>query len=655
MKTKSLIAFILILTLLVTCFGGITMVSAEVEGDFEYTIEGEGAVLTKYKGSAKTVNIPATLGGKSVVTIDDQAFFQQNVTSVTMPDTVTALIGRTFGYSTLKTITLSKNLVEIEDGAFVGCESLTAISLPDSVTTIGNNAFRGCINLTSANLPANLTELGKNAFEGCEKLASVMTIPAGITVIPDSCFYDCKKIPQVNFHNDVEAIGQYAFKGCNSIISLILPQNINDLGYGCFNGCSGLEELTITSEYEAGFLSDPFDNCKNLKTVNISENVDTITQGMVSFGAGSVETVNIAEGVTKIDDSAFLNYAKMTSITLPDTLTEIGNRAFGGCSELATITIPTSVTTIEDDAFADTRLYKTAANWEDNVLYIGDCLIAVDEDFKGDLVVKDGTRLIAEGAFNFRTELTGVRLPASIKVIGDKAFNDYNYNLDTFIYDGTKEDWKNVIVGVDNDKLTDLPPIYVMGGSYGDVNEDGKVDASDALEILKSVVGKIKLTHRQAIVADVDLSGKEDAADALQVLKKVVGKVKLFPAEVPGLRMNTNYETVCFHEDVQGRVNVTQLKFVSENEVVFSVIGYDSDENLACDDAIVIDGVTYYAVTGMGGLCYYTVDKNDIVVTEDEVFTTELLQLKLQENGDLLCVSSNIEEVPLNSLFQLVR
>ena len=65
----------------------------------------------------------------------------------------------------------------------------------------------------------------------------------------------------------------------------------------------------------------------------------------------------------------------------------------------------------------------------------------------------------------------------------------------------------------------------------GDVNLDGSVSAADALEVLKSVVGKVTLTEEQTKVADVDGNGKADAADALTILKKVVGKIDKFPVE----------------------------------------------------------------------------------------------------------------------------
>ncbi len=66
---------------------------------------------------------------------------------------------------------------------------------------------------------------------------------------------------------------------------------------------------------------------------------------------------------------------------------------------------------------------------------------------------------------------------------------------------------------------------------YGDVDENGKVEATDALEVLKSVVGKVTLTDQQLKAADTDGNGKADATDALNILKKVVGKIDKFAVE----------------------------------------------------------------------------------------------------------------------------
>jgi len=65
----------------------------------------------------------------------------------------------------------------------------------------------------------------------------------------------------------------------------------------------------------------------------------------------------------------------------------------------------------------------------------------------------------------------------------------------------------------------------------GDLNNDGDVDAGDALLILRSSVGLIKLSEAQAYVADVNGDGDIDAGDAVMILRYDAGLIDSFPAE----------------------------------------------------------------------------------------------------------------------------
>ena len=64
---------------------------------------------------------------------------------------------------------------------------------------------------------------------------------------------------------------------------------------------------------------------------------------------------------------------------------------------------------------------------------------------------------------------------------------------------------------------------------YGDLNGDEKVDAKDALLILKYTVGKAELTEEQLLLADVYQNEKVDAKDALYVLRYSVQKEESLP------------------------------------------------------------------------------------------------------------------------------
>ena len=67
---------------------------------------------------------------------------------------------------------------------------------------------------------------------------------------------------------------------------------------------------------------------------------------------------------------------------------------------------------------------------------------------------------------------------------------------------------------------------------YGDVNLDQAIDASDALAILKTAVGKTALNVLQAAVADVNRADGINAIDALLVLQFAVKKISALPAGV---------------------------------------------------------------------------------------------------------------------------
>ena len=67
--------------------------------------------------------------------------------------------------------------------------------------------------------------------------------------------------------------------------------------------------------------------------------------------------------------------------------------------------------------------------------------------------------------------------------------------------------------------------------TYGDVNDDGKIDASDALEALQHSVELKKLEGDAFTAADVTNDGTVDATDALNILQYSVELIDHFPVE----------------------------------------------------------------------------------------------------------------------------
>lgn len=102
--------------------------------------------------------------------------------------------------------------------------------------------------------------------------------------------------------------------------------------------------------------------------------------------------------VTGITDS-YNNDDEVIKVIVPENILRLGEWAFLGCSNLNQIKLHNKIQLIGEQAFEGTAYYKDQDNWEDGVLYIGDCLIKANPDEISDTyVVRNGTRLIADGA-----------------------------------------------------------------------------------------------------------------------------------------------------------------------------------------------------------------------------------------------------------------
>ena len=110
-------------------------------------------------------------------------------------------------------------------------------------------------------------------------------------------------------------------------------------------------------------------------------------------------------------------------------------------------------------------------------------------------------------------------------------------------------DEKKVVVGRDQSALyhadgsyeiLDYPTAYINNPyrhskrtltAYGDVDNNGAVDAADALAVLQASVALRSLGGAELTAADVDNNGQTDAADALCILQHSVGLIREFPVE----------------------------------------------------------------------------------------------------------------------------
>lgn len=157
---------------------------------------------------------------------------------------------------------------------------------------------------------------------------------------------------------------------------------------------------------------------------NVSWSFDSETGTLVLSGKGATDSYSSVIGdFTSVEDiSPFYKNSDIKKVVVEDGITTIGSALFYSCENLAEIVIPDSVVSIGGDILLDTAIYKDADNWDGEVLYCGNSIIAADKDIQGEYKIKDNTKLIADDAFSGCTGLTAVKFNSDIKYLGFDAF-----------------------------------------------------------------------------------------------------------------------------------------------------------------------------------------------------------------------------------------
>ena len=123
---------------------------------FEWQIdESGGVIITAFVGRGGSVEIPAEIEGLAVTAIGAVAFWDRQLTRVTIPDGVTSIGHSAFMHNRMTSIIIPENVTYIGERA-VALTQLTSVSIPESITVIEDGLFRNN-HLTSVNIPSNIT------------------------------------------------------------------------------------------------------------------------------------------------------------------------------------------------------------------------------------------------------------------------------------------------------------------------------------------------------------------------------------------------------------------------------------------------------------------------------------------------------------------
>lgn len=126
--------------------------------------------------------------------------------------------------------------------SYYGFKSI--VHIPEGVEVIGNRAFYGQYEIEEISLPSSLVTIGDYAFAACT--FESITIPDGVKYIGNGAFYRCDKIKDLILPNSIISIGNYAFSRCDSLFSIVIPQNVVNIGYNPFYNWNINNKLSVT-------------------------------------------------------------------------------------------------------------------------------------------------------------------------------------------------------------------------------------------------------------------------------------------------------------------------------------------------------------------------------------------------------------------------
>lgn len=183
-------------------------------------------------------------------------------------------------------------------------------------------------------------------------------------------------IPQINTFNDEKFVVSknqlIRYTGEDNIV--VIPEGIEDIGKGCFEGNLNLEKITLPNSLKI------------------------------------------------ISRNAFLGCANLNEIVFGENLSDIGAKAFMDCSMLKTLDIPSKLCSLGKNILTGTGVFNDKKNWYNGMLVIDNCVFEVDKDIEGTCIIPDECSTIAQYAFKDCEKIESVYMPDSVITIGKHAF-----------------------------------------------------------------------------------------------------------------------------------------------------------------------------------------------------------------------------------------
>ena len=493
-----------------------------------------------------------------LTSIGHDAFARSGLKNVVVPNSVTSMGSEAFYYCTqLQYAVLSDHITSINQRVFQGCTSLTGVAIPSSVTYIDAEAFKDCPSLSRVVIPQNVTFIQMDAFAGTTALTSVTclaTTPPGL--------YNSGVFSNMTYNNATLYVQPNSLSAYQSAVGWQNFINISGTASydydAALNVSGGTIHFTSSSDYPWSVETEGGRDYAKSGNAGVASSTSTLT-ATVNVAMASTLSFDFkawGEGVNtyydkcvfSIDGTAQFTYGAFDN----DWTTYEVDLPAGTHTLTWSYTKDSSVNPTGDYFAIDNVSVRVSLNQALNVA--GGNINFVSEGDYPWIGVQDGNRVYAmsgnagvAGSISMLTATVNVSKPTTLsfdfKAWGEGVNTYYDqclFSIDgapQFTYGALDNGWETYQVdlapgthtltwsytkdssvnptgdyfAVDNVKIREKTAMR------GDVNNDQKVDISDATTLINYLLyGNASDINLAA--ADVDYSGSVDISDATTLI-----------------------------------------------------------------------------------------------------------------------------------------
>lgn len=348
-----------------------------------------------------------------------------------------------------------------------------------------------------------------------------ITISPAITAVGDYAFFGLEKVNPAEINPGIVSIGEKSFgytfdaDGNETVIEGFSVKGYDNSYAKIYAEAENFKFVSMGQyQYTTGKLGENIEWTynKDTETLTVSgtgATDDFTADNLPIFSDYSIKTIIISDSVEKLGSCVFLNVCA-ENIDVSDTVAEIGDYAFGYKFDTDYAKID-NFTVI---CMLDSAAHKYAEN--NGLSYIIADLFALPDTLP--LVIDEAAKTIFvyDNKMSKETFISACTVGKGYEVVFDKDTISTDSTLEIKFKDETVKKYAFIV--------------------NGDVNCDGVVNSTDALNILLHVVQKTPLVDKALVAADLNSDTSVDSTDALLALQISVNEItpqSLLPKKQP--------------------------------------------------------------------------------------------------------------------------